>query len=465
MPDMLKEKLARLSFLDTAKGLEGCAGDEEFYLDIVRTYLEENILGELGELYLKADWRNYRIKVHGLKSSSLYIGAVEISERAKRLELAAKANDTSFLSRQHYRFTHEYQVLLQRIDSALNNAGNGVELMRRFVVLVVDDDALNRKYVTDLLSKEYVVLTASRASEALALLFKRVPDLILLDVYMPGMDGFQMLEKIRSEMGLDVPVMMMTVDRDEETERRGFESGAEDFISKPLRPKVLMARLARLIELDQLRRYMEQEVRQRTQRDSARRNEAEGVNVELIGVLVKAIEAKVKLLQGQSARVAQLSWLVGKELGLETEQLQRLQLAALLHDIGMLTVPAHILTKQCRLTEEEYAQVKNHAAAGAELLSGVHGWEDICAGVRSHHECYDGSGYPQHLSGSDIPQFASIIGVCDAYAAMTAARPYREAMSMTEATAEIAKGMGMHFDLLAAQALLDLAEDGQLRGI
>lgn len=462
MPERYKETIARLSFLDTQMGLDGCGGDGEFYLDVVRTYLEENIMAELGELYLKGDWRNYRIKVHGLKSSSLYIGAVEMSERAKRLEQAAKTNDTAYLGRQHYRFVHEYQVLLQRLDGALNATGRGSEVMRRFVVLVVDDDGVNRAYVQDILGKEYVVLTASRASEALAILLKRVPDLILLDVYMPGMDGFQMLEKLRGEMGLDVPVVMMTIDRNEDTERRGFEAGAMDFISKPMRPKVLLARIARLIELDQLRRYVEQEVRQRTSEDSARRSEAEGVNVELVQVLVKAIEAKSKLLQGQSQRVAELAVLVGRELGLEENVLQRLRLSALLHDIGMLSVPEQVLEKRGNLTEEEYAQVKAHAAAGAEMLACVPGWEDICAGVRSHHENYDGEGYPDGLMASEVPEFARIIGVCDAFAAMTSARPYRAPLTHKEAAAEIAMGMGSRFDLLAAQALLDLADEGRL---
>ena len=181
---------------------------------------------------------------------------------------------------------------------------------------------------------------------------------------------------------------------------------------------------------------------------------------QMVNALAKTIDAKDKYTNGHSTRVAEYSMLIAKRMGYEGEKLEQLEFSALLHDIGKIGVPREIINKPSRLTDEEYEIIKTHPGTGANILKEVTELPDIIIGVRWHHERYDGKGYPDQLAGTDIPELARIIGVADAYDAMTSKRSYRDVLAQEIVKEEIEKGKGKQFDpQIADVMLLLMAED------
>ena len=181
---------------------------------------------------------------------------------------------------------------------------------------------------------------------------------------------------------------------------------------------------------------------------------------QMVNALAKTIDAKDKYTNGHSTRVAEYSMLIAKRMGYEGEKLEQLEFSALLHDIGKIGVPREIINKPSRLTDEEYEIIKTHPGTGANILKEVTELPDIMIGARWHHERYDGKGYPDQLAGTDIPELARIIGVADAYDAMTSKRSYRDVLAQEIVKEEIEKGRGKQFDpQIADVMLLLMAED------
>ena len=181
---------------------------------------------------------------------------------------------------------------------------------------------------------------------------------------------------------------------------------------------------------------------------------------QMVNALAKTIDAKDKYTNGHSTRVAEYSMLIAKRMGYEGEKLEQLEFSALLHDIGKIGVPREIINKPARLTDEEYEIIKTHPGTGANILKEVTELPDIMIGARWHHERYDGKGYPDQLAGTDIPELARIIGVADAYDAMTSKRSYRDVLAQEIVKEEIEKGRGKQFDpQIADVMLLLMAED------
>ena len=181
---------------------------------------------------------------------------------------------------------------------------------------------------------------------------------------------------------------------------------------------------------------------------------------QMVNALAKTIDAKDKYTNGHSTRVAEYSMLIAKRMGYEGEKLEQLEFSALLHDIGKIGVPREIINKPSRLTDEEYEIIKTHPGTGANILKEVTELPDIIIGARWHHERYDGKGYPDQLAGTDIPELARIIGVADAYDAMTSKRSYRDVLAQEIVKEEIEKGKGKQFDpQIADVMLLLMAED------
>lgn len=244
-------------FLDTATGLTYCCEDEEFYVSMLQTYLENSRLEDMKNFFEERDFDNYRITVHSIKSTSLTIGAAELSAEAKSLEMAQKSGDIGYIEENHQRVYEQYGEMLEKIKAVLDDpddilGGMEEEEERISKILIVDDDPSCLAIAKRTLETRFEVITSLSGEEALGIIEKTVPDLAVLDIYMPEMDGFELMKRIREKSG--IPVVFLTADSDKALEERSFREGAMDFITKPVTSTILINRLSRVIELDDLKK-------------------------------------------------------------------------------------------------------------------------------------------------------------------------------------------------------------------
>ena len=275
----------------------------------------------------------------------------------------------------------------------------------------------------------------------------------------PGINGYEVMNIMQQDERLaGIPVVIMTGDDDDDTELKGLMAGAQDFIAKPFNKDIMMARVRRIIELDHIKKFFQAEVLKKTKDADDRRREAENITDEIVKALASTIDAKDKYTKGHSERVAQYAVMLATEMGYTEKELRNLKYTALLHDIGKIGVPDEIINKTSRLTDEEYDIIKTHSAIGYDILKNITQIPDIATGARSHHERFDGRGYPDGLEGTDIKEIARIIGVADAYDAMTSNRSYRRSLPQDVVRAEILKGLGSQFDPTIGNIMIDLID-------
>ena len=313
-------------------------------------------------------------------------------------------------------------------------------------ILVVDDDALIRQFLEDQLTGEgYLVSTARDGEEALAKVAADSPDLILLDVMMPKVDGFEVCRRLKSdERTILVPVVMVTALTATDQRIKGIEAGADDFLSKPYNRLELFTRVRSLLKL--------------------KRHTDELENAEtVLFSLALSVEAKDPYTNGHCDRLARYSVALGKSLGLHAEQLKTLQRGGVLHDLGKVGVPESILLKPGPLNDIERAVVREHPAIGERICKPLKSLRMVLPIIRHHHERWDGSGYPDGLAGEAIPLTARIMQVADIYDAFTTERPYKRALTQEEAIAlmreETAKGW---WDPRLVEAFISLLTNGAL---
>lgn len=317
-------------------------------------------------------------------------------------------------------------------------------------ILVADDVATNLIMIENALKDFYKLTLVKSGEQALRYLEKHDVDLILLDVMMPGLDGFETYMRIRNNgKDKDVPVVFLTAAEETDKEVEALSLGAMDFIRKPIVPEVMLKRIERILELADLHKDLTSKVDEKTQ-------QMKQLMFETITTFAQTIDAKDSYTKGHSERVAQYSVQIAKELGVPETRLQQLHNIALLHDIGKIGISDAILTKPARLTDEEFAAMKEHTSIGGKILESLNSLESISYGALYHHERYDGKGYPKGISGEDIPLFGRIICVADALDAMTSNRAYRNHLSMEKVLSEIENGKGTQFDPIVAEALLTL---------
>ncbi len=327
-------------------------------------------------------------------------------------------------------------------------------------VLVVDDSGLNLRVAMNILKEHFEVTCANSGPAAFEVMKKQIPDLILLDYHMPVMDGFQFIEKLRGmEEYKDIPIIMLTADNDRDTEVRGFQAGVMDFIAKPFVNEIMVQRVARILELSRLQKNLQSEVAVQTQKAEERRNQVEKLSDEVMRTLANTIDAKDPYTNGHSLRVAKYSKEIAKRAGFNKAKQKEIYQMALLHDIGKIGVPDDIINKDTRLTDEEYAAIRRHPAIGSDILKTIEEIPDIMIGARWHHERFDGRGYPDGLVGEEIPESARIIGVADAYDAMTSKRSYRNILAQEVVRGEIEKGKGTQFDPFFAEIMIQMIDE------
>jgi len=314
-------------------------------------------------------------------------------------------------------------------------------------VLVVEDDPANRALLTALLERSgYRAVTASDGPSGLAAAFEIGPDIVLLDVGLPGMDGLEICRRLRADpRTVALPVVLLTGRTTVDDVVAGLDAGADDFLAKPFHEAELLARLRSASRLAVVMAEME---------------EAQGV----IAALANAVEAKDSLTEDHCQRLAGLSHLLATAVGLDGPKLKGVMFGALLHDVGKIGISDSILRKPGRLTAEEWVEMRRHPIIGEEICRPLASSRHFAPIVRHHHERWDGLGYPDRLRGEEIPIGARIVGLVDSFDAMIYDRPYRAAEGVEEAVAELRTGAGHQFDPDLVEPFTQIVEHDDLAG-
>jgi putative two-component system response regulator len=307
-------------------------------------------------------------------------------------------------------------------------------------VLVVDDSEANRDLIEACLAGvDCRIQAAQTGPMALAMIQSDPPDLVLLDVQMPDMDGYEVCRRIKSTaQGKLLPVIMITGLESVDDRVRALEAGADDFMSKPVERTELLARVQSALRLKAVYKTL----------DNAQ---------EVIVALAAAVEAKEKYTQMHAQRVADMARLMGARLGLDETDVDVLYRGALVHDVGKIGIPEAILLKAGPLTPDEQRQMQEHPVIGERIVRPLNSGAGLLAIIRNHHERIDGRGYPDGLAGDAIPLGARIVAVCDAYDALINDRPYRKKHTHEEAIGVLSEGAGIQWDASVVRALPGLS--------
>lgn len=282
-------------------------------------------------------------------------------------------------------------------------------------ILIADDDAANRELLESVLELSgFSVASVGDGRQALIEFERTSPDLVLLDVQMPNVDGFEVCRKLKSNPGTRLtPVVLVTALSATQDRVRGLEAGADDFLIKPVDRSELLARVRSLLSLKAFTDELEQ---------------AETV----LFSLAQSIEGKDPYTEGHCQRLSDYSSYLGERMGLSLEQITALRRAGIVHDIGKIAVPDAILLKPAKLTPEEFKVMQEHPLVGERICSPLKSFRLVLPIIRHHHEKLDGTGYPDGLKGNQIPFTARILQIVDVFDALTTLRPYKRALTISE---------------------------------
>lgn len=338
-------------------------------------------------------------------------------------------------------------------------------------ILAVDDDADLLLLLSHTLKKAGVthLQVTTDAAAALDLCHTWRPDLLLLDWQMPERSGREVLEAVRSEIGGsdELPVLILTGDSRPSSRHEALMAGATDFLPKPPDETELLLRIRNLLQMRLLTQRIRKENRQLEIRVRERAEALVEAQMQFLERLAAAAELRDDLTGKHTARVARVSALLAEALGLEPDEVHCILHASPLHDVGKLAVPETILRKPARLTNDEFEIMKTHTVYGPRLLGSdnttllplLASAEKICA---THHERWDGNGYPYGLGEQDIPLAGRIVAIADVFDALTHARPYKPAWQFKDAVETIVQLSGTHFDPLIVDVFAHVADDGRL---
>ncbi len=312
-------------------------------------------------------------------------------------------------------------------------------------VLVVDDEAMVRRLLCQKLSREgYQCEEAAGVSQALDRLRKNQIELVILDIKMPGKSGMELLPEIKADYP-DTAVIMATALSDANIVTQCMKQGAYDYICKPFDLREVLRSVEGVLDKRRLELEIRKYQQHLEQRVDAQTKEIRKVFLGAIEALAFALEAKDKYTAGHSRRVTEIAVAIGKEMSLSSEEIEDLRWGGLLHDVGKIAIDQLIQNKPGELTPEEYEHIMTHPHVGAGIVKPVVN-DRVVAMIEHHHDYYDGSRVAQVINGEDIPLGARILAVADAFDAMTSDRPYRSAMSISEALSEIKRCSDVQFD-------------------
>jgi putative two-component system response regulator len=338
-------------------------------------------------------------------------------------------------------------------------------------ILIVDDQPANVTLLERMLEQRgYTdVVSTNDPTEVVALCERLAPDLLLLDLHMPRLDGFALMQALApwaSEQGY-LPILVLTADISQEAKQRALAMGAKDFLTKPLNPTEVFLRVKNLLEARQLHLQLHRHNAELEQRVRVRTADLEQSRLEILDRLAQAAEYRDDETQQHARRIGRAAGALAHQLGLPAKAAREIRRAAPLHDIGKIGIPDQILLKPGKLTDEEFDVIRTHTTIGAQLLSGsqaplLQRAEEIAL---THHERWDGSGYPNGLAGDRIPIAGRIVSVVDVFDALTHDRPYKDAWPIGEAVEEILRQAGRQFDPAVVEAFQRLDHAALLEAI
>lgn len=427
------------------------------------------VLPEVKEDVLDEKLQQIQRKIHATEIPgypdihlSVSIGGI-VSEEGSVEEAVAKADRLMY----HAKNRKNMVVTEQDIDADINPSGeNGHSLMKQNI-LIIDDSKTNRELLKAMLDHEYNVIEAAGGPEGIEILKTGEYEfaVVLLDIIMPGMDGFEVMENMRSDSRTrDIPVIMISTEDNNSTIRKAYDLGVADYISRPFDSRIVYRRVSNVIKLFAKQRRLMDLVTENIQ-------EKEKNNQMMIGILSHIVEFR----NGESGlhvlHINQITQMLLDNLVKKTDQYNLtwhdrflIATASALHDIGKIGIPEEILNKPGRLTDEEFDIMKKHTVIGEEILKELDMYQDeklvqvamqIC---RSHHERYDGRGYPDGLKGEEIPISAQVVSVADVYDALTSNRVYKKAYSHEKAMQMILDGECGSFNPMLLECLVEIQD-------
>jgi putative two-component system response regulator len=339
------------------------------------------------------------------------------------------------------------------------------ELLFSSKILLVDDNPVNVTLLERLLTKNgynnIEGVTSSLKAEEICL--TSPPDLLILDLHMPVKDGYGVLESLRANGGMDtyLPILVFTADVTPEARRRALSLGASDFLTKPGDALEISLRVRNFLQMRHLYRQMETQNQILEQKVEERTKSLQEAQLEIVERLALVGDYRDDDTGDHCRRVAEMSYALAIRVGVKPREAELIQLAAPLHDIGKVGIPDAVIRKPARLTAEEFKEIQTHTTIGASILEGSR--SDVLRMAYtiaiSHHERWDGSGYPNGLKGEEIPLPGRIVSVADVYDALSNPRPYKERWTKERTMTEIVNGAGSQFDPQVVKALQSLIEE------
>jgi putative two-component system response regulator len=330
-------------------------------------------------------------------------------------------------------------------------------------ILIVDDTPENLHLLKELLSPYYRVQIAINGRLALKIaLSPAKPDLILLDIMMPEMDGYEVCRHLKQDdRTRDIPVLFATAKSEVKDETLGLEMGAADYLVKPISPPIVLARVKTHLAISDQQKLLADQVETRTAQLNIRNLELEETRIEVINQLGRAAEYRDNETGLHIKRMSRFTRLLALKSGLSEPEANELMHAAPMHDVGKIGIPDNVLLKPAKLTKEEFEIIKTHPKIGYEII-GPQGSRVLRLGgeiAYTHHEKWNGSGYPRGLKGEEIPLAGRICAIGDVYDALTSIRPYKKAWSVDDALGLISKESGEHFDPKLAALFLGMKSE------
>lgn len=330
-------------------------------------------------------------------------------------------------------------------------------------ILVLDDELDNVTIIEKLLKLEGFahIKTITDPREAKATYQDFMPDLVLLDLSMPHMNGFQVMEEIKKiEKGPYLSFLVLTALSDEETLLKAFNCGAKDFVNKPFNAAEMIARIRNLLEVRLLNKSLEEQKQALEGKVKERTKELHDTRLEVVRRLGMAAEFRDNETGLHIIRMSKMCELLGASIGFCDSECDLLLNASPMHDIGKIGIPDRVLLKHSKLDPEEWEIMKTHAQIGADLLSGDSELMEMASSIAlTHHEKWDGAGYPNGLKGEDIPLSGRIAALCDVFDALTSNRPYKKAWSIEDSCAEIKSCNGTHFEPRLVEKFIQILPD------
>jgi putative two-component system response regulator len=329
-------------------------------------------------------------------------------------------------------------------------------------ILIVDDQEANIRLLERILRHAgYINLSGTTDSRQVLRFFTRfAPDLVLLDLTMPHVNGFEVMELLRPLIPDEdyLPILVLTADVTDEVKLRALSAGAKDFLIKPFNNIEVLLRIENLLKTRLLNLQLREQNQALNEKVRERTLSLEEAQIEILQRLAHAAEWRDDVTGRHTRRIGTMAARVGRTLGLSQDETELLLLAAPLHDVGKIGIPDSILLKPGKLTSNEFEVMKTHTTIGANMLSG--GNSDLVKTAETialtHHERWDGSGYPHGLTGNQIPVVGCIVSIVDVYDALTHHRPYKEAWPPEEAVEEIERQSGNQFDPEIVAAFLSV---------